>query len=77
MSYVPTQCDRILAVLSEHHGEWVEMPALAAASGAYAVHSRVSDLRADGHVIETRVTGVRPRKSSYRLVSPVQEVMPL
>lgn len=50
------------------------MPELAAASGAYAVHSRVSDLRADGHQIEVRVEGTRPRRSYYRLVGrPVQQ----
>lgn len=67
-----TQNEAVLAELSKHHGEWVPMPQLAQASGAYAVHSRISDLRADGHLIETKVEGTRPRKSFYRLVSPIQ-----
>jgi hypothetical protein len=73
----PTQSELILAELIQHHGRWVEMPHLAAVSGAYAVHSRIADLRADGHQIEVKIEGVRPRKSAYRLVSPVQIEMPV
>lgn len=67
-----TQAQIILRELMLRHNQWVPMPELAAVSGAYAVHSRISDLRKAGHVIETREEGQRPRKSFYRLTSPVQ-----
>lgn len=57
-----TQCDKILRVLMDRRGEWVPMPYLARAARAYAVHSRISDLRSRGYVIEQRrehVEGVR------------------
>ena len=45
------------------------MPELAQASGAFAVHSRVSDLRSWGHVVEQRsVRDGRKVRSFYRLV---------
>lgn len=49
-----TQCEQILARLELSPGGWVAMPELARLSGAYAVHSRVSDLRRNGHAIEHR-----------------------
>lgn len=59
----------ILALLRARAGQWVPMPELAAASGAYAVHSRIADLREDGHEIENQVDrSERPCRSSYRLV---------
>lgn len=71
-----TQADKILARLALTPGQWVPMPELASVSGAYAVHSRVSDLRSAGHIIDVRVEGTRPRRSAYRLMSPVQTTMP-
>src|SRR5688572_12853666 len=47
-----SQNARILKSLQDQQGLWVPMPLLAAESGAYAVHSRVSDLRRAGHTIE-------------------------
>lgn len=47
-----TQNERILTVLES--GEWVAMPDLCRASGSYNVHSRISDLRKNGHDIEHR-----------------------
>lgn len=66
-----TQCGAILARLEAAGGAWVPMPDLAKASGAYAVHSRVADLRSWGHVIEQRSErdGRRVR-SFYRLANP-------
>lgn len=63
-----TQAAAILDELRRNAGQWVSLPRLHEVSGAYAVHSRVSDLRADGHVIEVRQEGHRPRRSWYRLV---------
>ena len=64
-----TQCGAILARLEAAEGDWVPMPELAIASGAFAVHSRVSELRSWGHVIEQRSQRVgRKVRSFYRLV---------
>ena len=49
-----SQCDRIERVLRDRAGEWVPMPDLWRASGAFAVHSRISDLRRRGLAIEHR-----------------------
>lgn len=68
-----TQSEIILRELVRQHGRWVPMPELAQAAGAYAVHSRISDLREEGFAIETRIEGTRPRRSFYRLVSPIQQ----
>lgn len=78
-----SQSAAILRELQAAPGQWIPMPALAAASGAYAVHSRIADLRAAGHRIENRVlppsgpTG--PRRSEYRLALPrlTQQALPL
>lgn len=50
----PTQCALILTALQQRVGEWVPMPELYQLSGAWAVHSRISDLRRAGHQIEHR-----------------------
>lgn len=64
-----TQCGAILARLEAAGGDWVPMPVLAMVSGAFAVHSRVSDLRSWGHVIEQRSErDGRKVRSFYRLV---------
>lgn len=64
-----TQCGAILARLEAAGGDWVPMPELAQASGAYAVHSRVAELRSWGHVIEQRSErDGRKVRSFYRLV---------
>jgi hypothetical protein len=73
------EVEKILARLQESPGEWVAMPELYRVSGAFAVHSRISDLRKRGHVIEQwnewedlggrrAEGGGRICKSSYRLV---------
>ena len=63
-----SQCARILGALEAARGAWVPMPELAAASGAYAVHSRVAELRSWGHVIEHRnERRGRTVRSFYRL----------
>ena len=47
-----TQCAIILARLQKTPGEWVPMVARARIAGGYAVHSRISDLRSRGHIID-------------------------
>lgn len=64
-----SQCGAIIAVLEAAEGAWVPMPGLAQASGAYAVHSRVAELRSWGHVIEQMSErDWRMVRSFYRLV---------
>jgi hypothetical protein len=64
-----SQASKILRLLQSRPGLWVRMPELSEYSGAYAVHSRVSDLRKAGHIIEQRLTRQgRKTESFYRLV---------
>jgi hypothetical protein len=49
-----SQCDRILSALTRQAGQWVAMTDLWHASGAFAVHSRIADLRKRGNTIEHR-----------------------
>lgn len=66
-----SQCDLIMDVLIVEQGKWVGMPTLAHFSGAYAVHSRVAELRKRGHVIEQRSERYgRKVRSFYRLANP-------
>lgn len=54
-----SQCELILAELRKAGGSPVYMPTLVDASGSYNIHSRISDLRKQGHAIfnETRRVG--------------------
>lgn len=64
-----SQADRILEALRLAAGGWVQMPGLVRASGAYAVHSRIADLRKRGLRIEQEsVNRGRQVYSFYRLV---------
>ena len=61
-----SQTSKVLARLKR--GGWVSMPALWRASGAFAVHSRIADLRKAGHEIVNRIErGYGCRKSFYKL----------
>lgn len=63
-----SQADRILAYLRQTAG-WAHLPDLVKASGAYAVHSRIADLRKRGHRIEQEsVHQGRAVHSFYRLI---------
>ena len=63
-----SQCDAILAALEYERGHWVPMPDLARIAGCYAVHSRIAELRARGHVISQRSErSGRKIMSFYRL----------
>jgi hypothetical protein len=64
-----SQCDKILAALRDARGQWVAMPDLVMASASFNIHSRVSDLRKRGHVIEQEGKSEgRKVKSFYRLL---------
>lgn len=60
-----SQADRILKHLQAHAGEWCAMTTLWAISGAFAVHSRTSDLRKRGHNIINRTEQVNGVKHSF------------
>ena len=62
-----TQNQIVLNMLKRFRRKWVAMPTLAILAGAYAIHSRIADLRRAGWNIDNRVEGIRPRKSFYRL----------
>lgn len=49
-----SQCEKIAAMLIAKNNEWVPMPDLWKASGAFAVHSRIADLRKRGMSIAHR-----------------------
>ncbi len=70
MNSNPSQSSVILDILIALRGRWVSMPDLATASGGYAVHSRIAELRKHGHVIENKVErrADGKRVSRYRLV---------
>jgi len=65
----PTQAQLVLAKLQEFPNQWVAMPLLAEVSRAFAVHSRIAELRKHhdiSHKNETK-PGSRARRSFYRL----------
>lgn len=69
----PTQAqailDRLQAAKPTDRDGWVPMPTLANVSGAYAVHSRIAELRSRGRRIENRIEQRADglRMSWYRL----------
>jgi hypothetical protein len=52
---------------------WLPMPTLADAIDAYAVHSRIADLRKSGMTISHKSEGQSPRKSFYRYEPSTKE----
>ena len=60
-----TQCQAILRHLQRHRGNWVPLPDLHAISGALAVPTRVSNLRAAGHNIVNRIDSHGRAKFSF------------
>lgn len=64
-----SQCALILEHLQRFPGQWCSMPMLATVSGSYAVATRVSELRKQGHVIEQKNEREGNKiKSFYRIV---------
>lgn len=76
-----TQAEAIEQELRRMAGEWVSLPRLHEVSGAYAVHSRVAELRKTRDlVIENRVRrgkGGGPSLSEYRLMTEEQGILEL
>ena len=70
-----TDADFMLAVLSEQPGEWISQATILQRSAdargfGMTVHSRASDLRNRGHVIENRCERVGTRVVSYYRLLP-------
>ena len=64
-----TQNERIAFKLAETLGEWVSMIDLWKCSGSMNVHSRISDLRKSGMIIENlKERSGRSVHSFYRLI---------
>lgn len=66
-----SQCERVLTLLKHHLNEWVGMPHLVEYSGSYVIHSRISDLRRQGHSIINRTEkdpATGNRLSYYKLL---------
>lgn len=57
-----SQCDRVLAVLRD--GDWHDINEIHRRAGTMRLNSRISDLRARGHLIECLPNGA---KTQYRL----------
>jgi len=67
-----SQTDKLIDRLQRSAGQWVSLPTLVGYTGAYAVHSRVSDARKRGCCIEQRTEVAKDgvRHSFYRLLAP-------
>ena len=68
-----SQNDRLQAHFQACAGEWLAMPDLVRVVGAYAIHSRVAELRKRGMMIvnkRVREPGSRLCHSFYRYVPP-------
>jgi hypothetical protein len=63
---------KLIDRLQRSAGQWVSLPTLVGYTGAYAVHSRVSDARKRGCTIEQRTEVAKDgvRHSFYRLLAP-------
>lgn len=77
MNTNPSQAAKILKRLqaAREFDGWVPMPILSDVSGAYAVHSRIAELRKRGHRIENKPGRAQDgtRMSWYRLVGEGRE----
>ena len=64
--------ERVLTVLRDRFGQFVDLPFLVATSKTFSVHSRISDLRKRGYIIQNKiVSDGRTRHSFYRLSGKV------
>lgn len=65
-----SQAFRILSRLKQSQGEWVAMPELCRISGSLNCHSRITDLRKQGYIIdqENQRQADGAMNSVYRLV---------
>lgn len=66
-----TQTDLLREFLMARPRRWCAMPRLAEEIGAYAVHSRVADLRAEGLVVVNKIRCHRGRRWSFYRYLPV------
>lgn len=68
-----SQNNKIYEELRRNANRWVAMPHLVNVSGSYNIHSRISNLRERGSVIENKVEKIDGvNHSYYKLVLPLQ-----
>ena len=68
-----SQNNLIYEELRRNANRYVSMPDLVRVSGSYNIHSRISDLREKGSIIENKVEKVDGKNHSYyKLVLPMQ-----
>jgi len=68
-----TQNARLMEIFRSRPNQWIPMPEIASEISAYAVHSRVADLRRLGWTVvnrQERPGGKGPRLSYYRYEPP-------
>jgi hypothetical protein len=73
-----SQTDLLRTYLTARPGEWIPMPVLAEQIGAFAVHSRVSDLRRRFSMDVTNRVDRDPSGKSisyYRYSPPAQQTL--
>lgn len=72
MAQSKTQTDRLRDYLLARPRRWCAMPRLAEEIGAYAVHSRVADLRGQGLVVVNKIRVMRGQRWSFYRYLPLQ-----
>ena len=67
-----SQTELLRDLLLSQPGQWVPMPKIAATIGAYAVHSRIAELRSDTgmHILNRQCVIDGKRHSFYRYDPP-------
>jgi acyl dehydratase len=69
----PTQTDRLAAILQERAGRWVSMTRIGRDIGAWAVHSRIADVRRRyGYTIINRQRKIGGVRHSFYKYLPIQ-----
>ena len=69
-----SQTDRLAAILLERAGCWVHMTRIGREIGAWAVHSRIADVRRKyGYTILNRQKKIRGSRHSFYKYLPAQE----
>lgn len=68
-----SQEGKILAYLKRYEGQWVTLPTLVDISGSYAIATRISGLRKQGHDIINKVQRVDGQSHSFYCL---QKAMP-
>lgn len=65
-----SQSPKVLERLRQESGDWVSMLTLVGASNSFNIHSRIAELRGDGHTIKNKIEPQPDgsKRSWYRLL---------